>query len=135
MLRDDVIEYSLDTHHSEEEGTKKRKKIVFVTLLLTAITIFEVIVGSTIHQDSPSWWLVKLLFIGLTLLKAGYIVLSFMHLGDEKKSLKWVILAPYAVFISYLLFISVTEATAVGDAWTDHKVDGIDIKAESLKKK
>jgi cytochrome c oxidase subunit IV len=130
MLRDDVIEYSLDTHHSEEEGVKKRKKIIFVTLLLTVITAVEVVIGSTIKQTSDYWTIVKLLFIGLTLLKAAYIVLSFMHLGDERKSLKWVILAPYAVFISYLLFISITEATAVGDAWTDHKVDGIVIKVK-----
>ena len=27
MLRDDIIEYSLDTHHSEEQGKVIRKKI------------------------------------------------------------------------------------------------------------
>ena len=42
MERDDIIEYSLDAHHSEEEGVKIRKKIYFVTILLTAITAVEV---------------------------------------------------------------------------------------------
>ncbi len=120
MLRDDVIEYSLHTHHSEEEGKKKRKTIWTVTAILTAITAFEVWVGSTIKQSSDYWIYVKLLFIGLTLLKAAYIVMSFMHLGHEKKSLKMAILIPYAVFIIYLLFIAITEATAVGAAWTKY---------------
>jgi hypothetical protein len=33
MERDDVIEYSLEAHHSEEHGKKIRKKIYFVTIL------------------------------------------------------------------------------------------------------
>lgn len=117
MERDDIYEYSLDTHHSEEQGKKVRRKIWLVTAILTAITAFEVAVGASVHQDSPSWWIVKLLFIGLTLLKAGYIVLTFMHLGDERKALKYVILIPYALFIIYLIFIAIDEANAVHHAW------------------
>ncbi len=117
MERDDIYEYSLDTHHSEEQGKKIRRKIWLVTAILTAITAFEVAVGASVHQDSSSWWIVKLLFIGLTLLKAGYIVLTFMHLGDERKALKYVILVPYALFIIYLIFIAIDEANAVHQAW------------------
>jgi len=114
MERDDVIEYSLDTHHSEEQGKKIRKKIWMVTLLLTIVTAVEVILGAMVKQGSDGWLTVKILFIILTLLKAGYIVLSFMHLGDERKVLKWIILMPYAIFIIYLMFIAFTEGTAVG---------------------
>lgn len=117
MERDDIYEYSLDNHHNEAEGRKIRRKIWVVTAILTLITAFEVGVGATIHQDSQYWWIVKLLFIGLTLLKAGYIVLTFMHLGDEKKVLKYFILVPYALFIVYLIFIALTEALAVNHAW------------------
>ena len=117
MERDDIIEYSLDTHHSEEEGTKLRKHIWKVTALLTAITIFEVFCGAMVKQGSEYWTTFKIMFIILTLVKAGYIVLSFMHLGHEKKSLKYIILAPYIVFIIYLIFICLTESTAVGAAW------------------
>ena len=38
MERDDLIEYSLDGHHSEEEGKAIRKKIWMVTLILTVVT-------------------------------------------------------------------------------------------------
>lgn len=114
MERDDIYEYSLDTHHSEEEGKKVRKKIWFVTLLLTVVTAVEVALGAMVKQGSDMWFTVKVLFIVLTLLKAGYIVLTFMHLGDEKKVFKWIILLPYIIFIIYLMFIAFTEATAVG---------------------
>jgi cytochrome c oxidase subunit 4 len=117
MERDDIIEYSLETHHSEEKGITLRKKIWQVTALLTIITTVEVVLGSLIKQDSPSWPIVKILFILLTLVKAGYIVLSFMHLGHERKSLKYVILIPYIIFILYLIFICLTESIAVGAAW------------------
>jgi cytochrome c oxidase subunit 4 len=53
----------------------------------------------------------------LTLLKAGYIVMVFMHLGDERKWLRNVILIPYTLFILYLIFIALWEALAIGDAW------------------
>lgn len=116
MERDDVYEYSLDTHHSEEEGKKIRKKIWIVTLILTVVTAVEVVLGAMVKQGSSAWTTVKVLFILLTLLKAGYIVLTFMHLGDEKKVLKWIILLPYFIFIVYLMFIAFTEAVAVGPA-------------------
>jgi caa(3)-type oxidase subunit IV len=120
MLRDDIIEYSLDTHHSEEQGKSIRKKIWKVTALLTAITIIEVALGAFIKQGSGIWPFVKWSFIAMTLLKAGYIVLVFMHLGDEKKSLKYVILVPYFLFMAYLIFIALMEATAVGHAWSTY---------------
>lgn len=116
MERDDIIEYSLDTHHDEATGVAMRKKIWKVTGILTVITAFEVIVGATIHQDHSLWQMVKWMFIALTIVKAAYIVLVFMHLGDEKKTLKYVILLPYFVFIIYLIFICLTEANAVSNA-------------------
>ena len=115
MLRDDIIEYSLDGHHSEEAGKKIRKKIIFVTVLLTAITAIEVVCGMMIKQTSDYWTLTKWFFIILTLVKAGYIVLVFMHLGDERKALKYVILIPYFVFMFYFIFIMLTEGSAVGE--------------------
>jgi cytochrome c oxidase subunit IV len=120
MLRDDVIEYSLDGHHSEEAGKKIRAKIWKVTALLTAITLVEVLLGVYIKQGSDLWPFVKWTFIALTLLKAAYIVLIFMHLGDEKKSLKYVVLVPYFLFMLYLIFIALMEALSVGNAWATY---------------
>jgi cytochrome c oxidase subunit IV len=117
MERDDIIEYSLDTHHSEEEGKKMRKTIWKVTALLTVITIVEVALGSFIKQDNSIWPFIKWFFICLTIVKAAYIVLTFMHLGHEKKSLKYIILVPYIIFILYLIYICLTESLAVGAAW------------------
>jgi cytochrome c oxidase subunit IV len=54
-------------------------------------------------------------FIGLTLFKAGYIVWIFMHLGDEKKSFQWTVLAPYFILIGYLIFIALSEALYAGE--------------------
>jgi len=39
--------------------------------------------------------------------------MEFMHLGHEKKALKWLVLAPYIGFILYLAFICLTEATYI----------------------
>ncbi|MFZ9028883.1 MAG: cytochrome C oxidase subunit IV family protein [Crocinitomicaceae bacterium] len=117
MERDDIIEYSLDAHHSEEQGVKIRKKIWFVTALLTVITAVEVALGAYIKQGSGAWPFVKWSFIIMTLLKAGYIVMVFMHLGDERKGLRSVILVPYFIFMFYLIFIALWEGLSVGDSW------------------
>jgi len=114
MERDDLIvndSYALNAHHNEEAGVAKRKKIWFVAGLLTAITAIEVMLGIVFKQDSTYWTAVKWAFIIMTLFKAGYIVLSFMHLGDERKNLKWTILGPYLLFALYLVFIAVREGT------------------------
>ena len=121
--RDDLIindQYSFDAHHDEEAGKKIRKKIWFVTFLLSVITILEVGFGimypkSEFALGSAAWNGVQFFYIVLTLVKAGYIVLVFMHLGDENKYLKYTILIPYLLFIGYLIFICLTEGMYVLD--------------------
>ena len=113
MKRDDIIEYSLGATHSEEAGVGIRKKIYFVTAVLSIITILEVGLGVYWRSLELPWTLIKFAFIGLTVVKAGYIVMIFMHLGDERKMFKYFILIPYAVFILYLLYLVFTEATAL----------------------
>ena len=124
MERDDIIEYSLYSHHSEEEGRKIRRKIWMVTALLTAITAVEIIVAIFFPRylvSEGTWLMIKFFYIILTIIKAGYIVLVFMHLGDERKNLKWTILAPYTLFILYLIFIVLTEGTYVHGVWENFK--------------
>ena len=122
MERDDLIvndSYALNAHHSEEEGVKIRKKIVFVTVLLTLITAVEVAMGIFFKRaETFTWETIKWSFIILTLVKAGYIVMIFMHLGDERKNLRNTILVPYLVFIIYLIFIALTEALGHLDNFT-----------------
>jgi len=82
--------------------------------ILLGVTSFEVglgiiqpefLVGTKFLGTS----LLNHVFIILTLVKAGYIVLVFMHLGFEKKTLKWTILLPALILIPYLLFIVLSE--------------------------
>ncbi|MBM3164298.1 MAG: cytochrome C oxidase subunit IV family protein [Bacteroidetes bacterium] len=118
MERDDLIEYSLPKKgnvglHDENEGSKIRKKIYKVTILLTVVTVLEVFLGAVIKQDAAIWPLVKWSFVVLTLLKAGYIVIVFMHLGDERPWLRYVVLVPYFIFVLYLIFIALWEAVAI----------------------
>ena len=113
MERDDLIVndgYALNAHHSEEEGKAIRRKTWKVTAILTVLTAVEVFMGIAFKRSGTfEWSAIKLTFIVLTLVKAAYIVLVFMHLGDERKNLRNVVLAPYMLFIAYLLFIAVTE--------------------------
>lgn len=120
MERDDLIvdeSYAKSAYHDEEHGKKVRKTIWKVTVILTVITIVEVFIGIKVGReaDSLKWTMVKWGFIVMTLIKARYIVLSFMHLGDERKSMKATILAPYIVFVLYLIFIALTESTYIHD--------------------
>lgn len=121
MVRDDIVEYSLEEHHSEEKGREVRKKIWKVTAILSVVTLVEVLAGvfyPKANVSSGAWTAIKVGYILLTLLKAGYIIMVFMHLGDERSSLRKVILWPYIVFIVYLIFILIKEAGAVNDTWT-----------------
>jgi cytochrome c oxidase subunit IV len=118
MERDDIIEYSLHNHHSDEAGGKIRKNIFKVTAILSAITALEVFMGiywgkAHIDVDGAGWMSIKIAFIVLTLVKAGYIVMQFMHLGDERKGLRYTILLPYGIFILYLFFILYQESTFI----------------------
>jgi cytochrome c oxidase subunit 4 len=110
MERDDIFEYSLHTHHSEEEGASKRKKLWGVFWLLLVVTIVEVALGLKFSRVPEMKNVLFYTFIGLTILKAAYIVLTFMHLGDETKFFKYIVLVPYILFILYLIFIGISEA-------------------------
>lgn len=115
-FHDDYPQYELMAHHSEEEGKLKRRKLWNVFWIMLAVTIVELIIGFQAHNwgllnpDRTSSITLKFIFIGLTIGKAFFIVFSFMHLGHEKKWFKWSVLAPYLVFILYLVFIIVQEA-------------------------
>ena len=121
MERDDLHvndSYALNAHHSEADGAKIRSKIWKVTALLTLLTIIEVGMGVYFKRSADfSWTAIKWTFIALTLVKAGYIVMVFMHLGDERKNLRRVILIPYLLFIVYLIFIALREGFGHMDAF------------------
>jgi caa(3)-type oxidase subunit IV len=112
--RDDVYEYSLDTHHDEATGKKVRQKIYLVLFVLSAITILEVGLGFKFSRVEGMKETLKWIFIVLTLAKAAGIVLYFMHLGDEKKTFRQIILGSYGVLVAYLIYICLVEASYNG---------------------
>jgi|TARA_B100001250_G_C19239321_1_gene545794 cytochrome c oxidase subunit IV len=82
--------------------------------ILLGLTTFEVALGMIkpdvlVNTQFLGTKLLNHIFIVLTLIKAGYIVLVFMHLGFEEKSLQWTILIPAFILVPYLLFIILTE--------------------------
>ena len=100
-----------------DSGSTRQIWIVF--WILFVLTTVEVLLGIF----KPAFMLdnavigVSLLnhtFIILTIIKAYYIVATFMHLGHEKKSLQISIVAPMWVLIPYLLFILLCEASFHG---------------------
>ncbi|MBX7202693.1 MAG: cytochrome C oxidase subunit IV family protein [Bacteroidia bacterium] len=114
---DQSFQYSQPHARTPEQSRAVRKKILMVTLLLSAITIFEVAVGiiwskTHVGATSGTWQLIKYTYIVLTLIKAGYIVLVFMHLGDESKSLRTTILLPF-ILIIYFIWIMLIEGNDI----------------------
>ena len=123
MERDDLIvneSYALNAHHSEEAGKKIRKNILKVTVILTVVTIIEVIMGANFQRnDTFTWDMIVIGFIILTLLKAGYIISVFMHLGDERKNIQRTILIPYIFFMVYMIvLITIIEGGFQGSIQT-----------------
>tara|TARA_Y100001968_G_C19054680_1_gene570835 strand:- start:116 stop:454 length:339 start_codon:yes stop_codon:yes gene_type:complete len=92
-------------------------KVFWILLIITALEVFlgilkvnEVLPEVLIDDKFLGLEWLTHIFIVLTLIKAAYIVNIFMHLGFERKSLRWTILLPAFILIPYLLFIVLTEA-------------------------
>ena len=90
------------------------QKIWGVLIFLSIVTTVEVILGIVKPESLMGMFLgMKILnwiFIILTVVKAYYIAWDFMHIRDEKGSLKGSIVLPLVVLIPYLCFILLLEA-------------------------
>lgn len=78
----------------------KVNQIFKVAFILFVITVLEFAVAFTIPHEYAS--LRVIIFVGMTIVKAWYIVAEFMHLGHETKVLIWSIILPL-VFIVWLI--------------------------------
>ena len=89
------------------------QKIWGVLILLSIVTTVEVILGIIKPEVLMiKFFYMKLLnwiFIILTLVKAYYITWDFMHMRDETKALKRVVVWTAVFLICYLLFILLQE--------------------------
>ncbi|MBL7856079.1 MAG: cytochrome C oxidase subunit IV family protein [Cyclobacteriaceae bacterium] len=101
--------------HSEETHVtvlppdkEKIKKLWTVAGILGAVTAVEFVIAFTMAHGSMK----TALFVGLTIVKAAYIVGEFMHLRYEAKVLLWSILIPM-IFVVWMLVAFVYEGMAI----------------------
>ena len=102
----DFPNYEKMAVHDEAYGKTLRKKLWMVFWIMLIVTLIELALGAFAHLEELNK---EYMFIFFTIVKAFFIVFVFMHLGDEKKALKYVIIAPYTLFIFYLAFMTITE--------------------------
>jgi cytochrome c oxidase subunit IV len=95
-----ILQHHMDVNSTESRG--QVKKIWKVFWILLVVTIIEVILGMFFSHEMPKA-LVAFFFLSLTLLKAGYIVAVFMHLGDEFKGFLISVLIPLVLFIWFII--------------------------------
>lgn len=89
---------------------EKVRQIVKVAVILGIVTAVEFVIAFTV--DSGVFR--TSIFVGLTIVKAYYIVSEFMHLGHERKALIWSILIP-TIFVIWLIVALIYEGGAVYD--------------------
>ena len=95
-----IMQHHTDVNSPESKSQVKRIWKIFWILL--AITVIEVMMGMFFSHSMPKA-LVNFFFLALTVLKAGYIVAVFMHLGDEVKSFIITVLVPLVLFVWFII--------------------------------
>ncbi len=100
------------------------QKIWGVLVFLTIVTAVEVALGITKPDalTGTSFLGMKVLnwiFIILTLVKAYYIAWDFMHLRDEKSSLRRAIVWTPVFLVAYLTFILLVEGNYIYNVFKD----------------
>ncbi|MGD1843457.1 MAG: cytochrome C oxidase subunit IV family protein [Thermonemataceae bacterium] len=92
---------------TEGEIPKPQTKIIWRTFwILLIVTALEFLVAFTLPAEYRT--LKILIFVGMTIVKAFYIVGEFMHLKHEVKSLIWSILIP-TIFVVWLITALLVE--------------------------
>lgn len=107
-------------------GTLKFKnniqKIWGVLIFLSIITAVEVVLGiykpeSLIEGTFLRMKYLNWIFIILTIVKAYYITWDFMHMRDEVKALRRMVVWTGIFLICYLVFILLTEGDYIFDVY------------------
>ena len=87
---------------------EKVKQIWRIAIILGVVTAIEFVLAFTM----PRGVLLYSVFIGLTLVKAFYIVSEFMHLKHEVKFLIWSIMIPL-IFVIWLIIALLAEGGSI----------------------
>lgn len=103
--------HTVDTNAPQREIPKPQTKAIWRTFwILLAITVVEFIIAFTVPSSMHT---IKVaVFVGLTIVKAFYIVSEFMHLKGEVKMLIWSILIP-TIFVIWLIIALLIEGDSI----------------------
>ncbi|QSE97104.1 cytochrome C oxidase subunit IV family protein [Fulvivirga lutea] len=104
--------------HTEETSNvqvipadKEKIKLIWKTAgILALITALEFLVAFTVPHEMEMTRVV--IFVGMTIVKAAYIVGEFMHLKYEVKVLIWSIIIPM-IFVVWMLVAFVYEGGSI----------------------
>jgi cytochrome c oxidase subunit 4 len=102
------IQDTKSTLQVEPRNEDKIKKIWKTAAILLAITVVEFIMAFTMDRGL----ILYSLFIILTIWKAKYIMMEFMHLGDEVKPLFYSIIVPL-IFLVWLVIALIKEGSDI----------------------
>ncbi|SEP73955.1 Cytochrome C oxidase subunit IV [Hyunsoonleella jejuensis] len=116
-------EHKLEIFRGLLKFKSNTQKIWGVLILLSIVTIVEVALGIL----KPEWSMAPILgmkalnwiFILLTIVKAYYITWDFMHMRDETKALRRMVVWTAIFLILYLIFILLQEGGYVFDVYDD----------------
>ncbi|MBT8264325.1 MAG: cytochrome C oxidase subunit IV family protein [Eudoraea sp.] len=117
-------EHKLEIFRGLLKFKSNTQKIWGVLIFLTIVTTVEVVLGITkphvlITSTFIGMKLLNWIFIILTLVKAYYIAWDFMHLRDEKSSLRRAIVWTPIFLVCYLIFILLFEADYIYNVFKD----------------
>lgn len=117
-------EHKLEIFRGLVKFKSNTQKIWGVLIFLTIVTAIEVALGITkpAFLTDNTFLAMKLLnwiFIILTLVKAYYITWDFMHMRDEKSSLRRAVVWTPIFLVAYLLFILLFEADYIYNVFKD----------------
>jgi len=97
------------------------QKIWGVLILLSIVTAIEVVLGiykpHALLQPFFGMKILNWIFIILTIVKAYYITWEFMHMRDETKALRRMVVWTTIFLICYLLFILLQEGGYIFDIY------------------
>jgi caa(3)-type oxidase subunit IV len=92
--------------HAVSHGTKSLWRTFWVLAFVTVIDF-------VIYFVAPHSMLKNIVFIALGIFKAILIVGIFMHLNYEAKFLRWMIVLPAVIFLSYFVWLLMLEGDYV----------------------
>jgi cytochrome c oxidase subunit IV len=94
------------SEHSEHSKPQTAAfwRVFWILLIITSV---EFAIAFLVNADHYKWTKIGL-FVILTIVKAFYIVGTFMHLKDEVKSLIWTIVLP-CIFVVWLIGALIME--------------------------